>query len=108
GGRHPRSFGLLPRKRHNGGPVRKNTSEQCRIRTDRGGDVVPNPGDELEIPARVADPDRHIIAGEELTKSAAEPVENCLKLHNLVELTHEVDQRSGLAVAALQASVRDR
>ena len=69
---------------------------------------MPNPGSELEIPACGADPDRHIIAGEKPTESAAQPVENCLKLHNLVELTHEVDKRSGMAIAALQGRMRDR
>ena len=72
---------------------------------ERGREFLSHFDSELELSLRGTDPDGHPVAGEEAAQSEAEPIEDGRELHGLVELGHQIDQCTRLAVAALQLAV---
>jgi len=75
------------------------------MRVERRREVLRHLDGQLERSLRGPDPDGDAVASEKAAQPEAQPIQNCRQLHDLVELGHQVDQRPGLAVAALQLAV---
>ena len=98
---HAGHLTIEPEREEEAGIAGHDRRDPAVMRVERCREVLRHLDGQLEGSLRGADPDGDAVAGEEAAQSEAQPIQNCRQLHDLVELGHQVDERPGLAVAAL-------